>query len=135
MIRIKTIFLGCLLIALAACDSTQYDQGKMLYERFCSNCHATDGSGLEKLIPPLAGSDYLQKNQESLACIVRNGLTDSIHVNKVFYAQPMPGVPQLSDFEITNIVNYINQAWGNDYGFMKIEKVRRSLQNCNKKAY
>lgn len=130
MIRIKPILLGSLLVMLASCDSTHYDQGKMLYERFCSNCHATDGSGLEKLIPPLAGSDYLQKNQANLACIIRRGLTDSIYVNGVFYAQPMPAVPQLSDFEITNIVNYINQAWGNEYGYMKIEKVRQSLQKC-----
>lgn len=117
---------------LTRCDQTTYKQGELLYEKFCSNCHSSDGKGLKALIPPLAGADYLQQNQDQLACIIKYGISDTIIVNGVTFQQPMPGVPQLSDFEITNIINYINQAWGNDYGYVKIARVRDALKACKK---
>jgi hypothetical protein len=42
----------------------------------------------------------------------------------------MVGIPQLSDFEITNVINYINSAWGNDYGYTKITEVQEALETC-----
>jgi mono/diheme cytochrome c family protein len=124
--------LTCCTVLLTRCDQTTYKQGELLYVKFCSNCHAEDGKGLKALIPPLAGADYLQQHQDELACIIKYGISSKIKVNGVEFEQPMPGVPQLSDFEITNIINYINQAWGNDYGYVKIANVRKSLKICDK---
>jgi hypothetical protein len=42
----------------------------------------------------------------------------------------MAGIPQLTDFEITNVINYINTAWGNDYGYTKITEVQEALKDC-----
>jgi mono/diheme cytochrome c family protein len=114
------------------CGSKPFQQGEILYQNFCANCHMDDGSGLEGLIPPLAGADYLRdpRRQALLPCVIRHGISDTIVVSGVAYAQPMPGAPQLSDFEITNIINYINQAWGNDLGYTKYEKVKQALENC-----
>ena len=89
-----------------------------------------DGSGLESLIPPLAGSDYLRNNSLKTACIIRYGQNEPIQVNGVLYTNPMPGTKRLSDFEITNITNYILQAWGNDYGIVKLGDIREELKNC-----
>ncbi len=129
---LMAIFMLSCIGLLSRCDQTSYKQGELLYVKFCSNCHAVDGKGLKALIPPLAGADYLQRRQDQLGCIIKYGLSEKIIVNGVEFEQPMPGVPQLSDFEITNIINYINQAWGNDYGYVKIADVRNSLKNCNK---
>ena len=89
-----------------------------------------DGSGLEGLIPPLAGADYLREQRALIPCIIRYGQQGEIVVNDRTYQQEMPAVPQLSDFEITNVINYINHAWGNDYGVVKYETVRQALENC-----
>ena len=57
-------------------------------------------------------------------------MTGKITVNGKEYEQAMQGITRLSDFEIANVINYINQAWGNDYGFIQINEVRVSLENC-----
>ncbi len=49
-------------------------------------------------------------------------------VNGKTYNHEMPGNKELSEFQIVNIVNYINQAWGNDYGSITVEDSRRWLE-------
>ncbi len=101
-----------------------------MYENFCSNCHMEDGTGLEKNIPPLANADYLDKHRGEIACIIRYGIQGTIIVNNKIYTTTMEGLPQLTDVEITNIINYVNHAWGNDYGYIKIQEVQRQLEQC-----
>lgn len=82
------------------------------------------------LIPPLAGSDYLAKNQDQVACIIRFGQKGPIEVNGKIYDQEMQGIGRLSDFEIANVINYINHAWGNDLGYRQIQEIQSNLENC-----
>jgi mono/diheme cytochrome c family protein len=119
-----------IIASIYSCDENPYKQGAILYENFCASCHMDDGSGLLGNIPPLAQSDYLVKHQEELACIIRYGQQGEIVVNGKKYNNPMPGIPQLTDFEIANIINYINHAWGNDLGFYQIDEVRANLEQC-----
>ncbi len=112
------------------CSSSPYIQGEILYSNFCESCHMADGSGLGAEIPPLAGADYLQNNPDKIACMIRHGLSEEIIVNGVTYNQLMPGIEVLSDVEITNIVNYINQAWGNNYSTVTLGEVRAQLEAC-----
>lgn len=117
-------------LAYAGCLETPYRQGKALYEYNCANCHMSNGAGLAGLIPPLADADYLAQNREKLACIIRFGLTDTIRVNGMLYDQPMEGLPQLNAVEINNIINYINHAWGNEYGLSRVSEVEAQLESC-----
>lgn len=125
--------IGTALLALLAdssCGQTQYRQGQALYTQHCANCHMDSGKGLGALIPPLAGSDWLRDGQNQLACLIKNGMEGPIVVNDTTYNQPMPGVEGISEFQIANIVNYINQAWDNDYGIISVASVREQLQAC-----
>ncbi|MCB0558263.1 MAG: cytochrome c [Lewinellaceae bacterium] len=124
------LFLFFLSFILANCESQPHRQGEILYQNFCANCHMDDGSGLAGNIPPLAQSDYVRQNQGQLACIIRYGMEGAIVVNGKTYQNPMAGIPQLSEFEIANIVNYINQAWENDYGYLQLKAVREALEKC-----
>lgn len=121
-----------LAIALLSCESKPFRQGEILYLNFCANCHIEDGSGLAGNIPPLAGADFVAQNQEQLACIIRYGMEGSVVVNGITYQNPMAGIPQLSEFEIANIINYINQAWGNDFGYLPLKTIRESLEECRR---
>lgn len=116
-------------LGLASCNQETYVQGKRLYTAHCENCHMDDGTGLAKLIPPLAHSDYLRDQQSSIACIIRNGQNGSIVVNGVRYDQEMPGA-KYTEVQITNMINYINNAWGNDFGVVNLEAIETSLGSC-----
>ena len=113
-----------------SCSYEPYTQGKRLYQAFCSNCHMDNGEGLRSLYPPLANSDYLEKNHDQLACIIANGISGKIVVNGKEYNQAMAPVTALNDIEINNIINYINHAWGNDLGKSNIANVRSNLKKC-----
>lgn len=118
------------IVWFGACERHPHQQGEILYTNFCVNCHMEDGTGLEGLIPPLANADFIQKYPAEVACIIRYGTADSLLVNGMAYANPMPGFPQLTDFEIANIINYMNQAWGNDFGFLRFDEVEKGLKAC-----
>lgn len=108
----------------SACGKTEHKQGEALYVVHCSNCHLEEGQGLRQLIPPLAGSDYLRDRPGDVVRGIRHGMEGPMEVNGVVYNYPMPGNTELSEFQIVNIVNYINQAWGNDYGMITVQQTR-----------
>jgi len=112
------------------CQKNSFPQGEALYRTHCASCHMDDGLGLKGVIPPLAGADYVARDPASVACIIRNGLTDTIQVNGLSYSEPMAAIPQLTEFQIANIINYINTAWGNDYGYIKMPEIRKRLAEC-----
>lgn len=119
-----------LALSIGSCDVKTYEHGEILYQNFCANCHMDDGSGLEGIIPPLAGADFLGIYSEQLPCIIRKGLKGEIVVNGRTYRTEMAGIPQLTEFEITNVINYINTAWGNDFEIVKHLDVRKALEEC-----
>lgn len=112
-----------------ACGKTDNQQGHALYDQHCANCHMEEGEGLRSLIPPLAGADYLRDNPKEVVRGIRYGMAAPMQVNGVTYSEPMPGNTDLSEFQIVNIVNYINQAWGNDYGRITVAQTREWLAN------
>ncbi|WP_339922176.1 cytochrome c [uncultured Cyclobacterium sp.] len=102
-------------------------QGQQLYLQHCSNCHQEDGTGLNRLIPPLRQADYMMTDVNRTLYIIRKGLKGSIIVNNVEYNQPMPENNNLTPLEIAQIGTYIYNIWGNDYGLITPEKVNKAL--------
>jgi mono/diheme cytochrome c family protein len=88
------------------------DRGKVLYNDLCVTCHLADGKGVEKIFPPLAGSDYLKDNQNESIKAVKYGMSGEITVNGVVYNSVMTPMG-LTDEEVADVMNYINNAWGN----------------------
>jgi mono/diheme cytochrome c family protein len=124
--------LTALTSTLSSCDQYPYQQGKILYTNFCENCHGTDGLGLKALIPPLAGSDFLSSSGEKVPCIIRAGIKGEVTVNGKIFNTEMPGSEKLTEFEITNIINYIHTSWGNDLPVVEHLQVREWLRACEK---
>jgi len=122
-----TVFAGLVFLP-QACGKTEHQQGRNLYLQHCAGCHFETGEGLRQLMPPLAGSDYLEKYPAEVVRGIRRGMSGDMVVNGVTYNHEMPGNKELSEFQIVNIVNYINQAWGNDYGNITVEQSREWLQ-------
>ncbi len=123
------LFTGALFI-FSACERSPYQDGARIYKSYCANCHMDTGEGLGALIPSLISADYLTKNHDQLACIVRYGLRDSIQVNGKIYAEEMPAADKLSDIDITNVLNYVNTHLGNQNPLLTLEEVRARLDKC-----
>lgn len=105
-------------------------QGKQLYTAYCSNCHQADGTGLAKLYPPLAASDYLMEDLARAACIVKNGMHEEIEVNGVIFNQMMPANQNLAPLEIAEIITYISNSWGNEAGISEVQTINGWLRKC-----
>jgi hypothetical protein len=90
-----------------------------------------DGKGFRLLYPPLADSDYLRQNFEELACIIRFGIQDTMIVNGQEYSLAMPGIKELNDIEITNVINYINFRWKYQEEEIQVNDVKSKLESCN----
>jgi len=112
--------------------TTEFLKGKKLYEQNCVNCHRSDGKGMGALYPPIAGSDYLASNVDEIICSIKYGSNEEIVVNGKTYKMPMPpSMNNLNDVEISDVMNYILNSWGNKVGPIKLEEVKTALSNCN----
>jgi len=86
------------------------------------------GAGLGKLIPPLKGSDYLLTNVPRAAKVIKYGLKGPVMVNGTEYNQPMPANPRLTNLELTELLTYISNNWGNEHGSITIAEVEEALK-------
>jgi len=129
-LRVLPFFLLALL-ALPGCFSNNRHQGERLYVQHCASCHGDQGQGLERLIPPLAGSDYLATHRRELPCLLRNGQNEVIVVNGIGYHNVMPSNKGLSPAQLTNLLNYIESHWGNEAAPRTIRDVEQQLEGCH----
>ena len=128
--KIKCALLTWMILLCYCCDNNTFPQGERIYDAYCASCHMEEGQGLKGLYPPLAKSDYLAANHVNLACIITNGLQDTIVVNGKTYEIPMMPISGLNEVQLTNVINYISHAWGNDAGYTRITDVEEALKRC-----
>lgn len=102
-------------------------RGRLVYNDFCISCHMTSGKGITNTFPPLANSDYLKNNQEASILGIKYGLKGELVVNGVTYNGVMASMG-LEDDEIADVMNYINNSWGNNYGDLVTEKEVAEIQ-------
>ncbi|MBC3846891.1 cytochrome c [Winogradskyella echinorum] len=100
-------------------------RGKLVYNDMCTTCHLTDGKGVPRAFPPLVNSDYLRENQDKSIKGIKNGMSGEIIVNGITYNGVMAPLG-LSDEEVADVMNYINNSWGNKIdNFITPEKVSK----------
>lgn len=138
--QIYQISIVILTVFAAACQSTEelkteqyFAEGYQLYTTNCSNCHQPNGEGMANLYPPLPQSESL-KDKAALACIISNGMKDTITVAGKSFSRPMPPNPKLTDLEIAEIISYVTMKWQKDSTYTHTQFVNESLQACKKSA-
>lgn len=103
--------------------------GKNVYKVTCTPCHQADGQGLPNVFPPLANSDYLNKDKERAIHILVNGLSGPVMVNGNEYNGIMPP-PNLNSSQIAAVLTYVYSQWGNSgkkVSVDEVEKVKNSV--------
>lgn len=92
--------------------------GRQHYLTTCAGCHGTDGAGMNRFAPPLAGSEWVLGDEKRLALIVLHGMEGPVKVNNKVYDAPdilpaMPAHSTIDDTSIAAILTYIRNEWGN----------------------
>lgn len=88
------------------------ERGQEIYTANCVTCHMQNGEGIDGVYPPLAKSDYLMEDKKRAIKQVLEGAIGAMTVNGVKYNGFMTGF-SLNDQEISDVLNYIRNSWGN----------------------
>jgi glucose/arabinose dehydrogenase/mono/diheme cytochrome c family protein len=99
-------------------DQRQFVLGRQHYLTTCAGCHGTDGAGLSRFAPPLAESEWVLGDERRLALLLLHGLEGPVEVSGKLYDVPeilpvMPAHSVMDDRDITAIMTYIRNEWGN----------------------
>jgi mono/diheme cytochrome c family protein len=93
--------------------SQSAEKGKGVYNKVCVACHQSNGQGIPSAFPPLAKSDYLNKDVTRAIKGVVKGLNGPITVNGQKFNSAMPA-QTLSDQQIADALTYVYSSWGNN---------------------
>jgi len=88
-------------------------KGKGVYDKVCIACHQGTGLGIPGAFPPLAKSDFLNKDTSRAIKGVVKGLSGAITVNGKKFNSTMPA-QALSDQQIADALTYVYASWGNN---------------------
>lgn len=90
-------------------------RGAAFYSSLCAQCHGAAGQGMGRSFPPLAGSEWVEGDEDLLVRIILYGLQGPIEVKGERYRGVMVGFDrQLSDEDAAAVATYIRSSWGND---------------------
>jgi len=115
--------------------------GKEVFKRdaHCATCHQADGKGVDKIYPPLTGSEWVTGDEERLIKLTLKGLWGPITVKGITYdpttgVPPMTGFgPLLNDKEIAGVLTYVRNSFGNQAGAVKPETVAKVRESTKAK--
>lgn len=109
----KKYILGVAMLSLAFSISAKaQDKGKAIYASNCIACHQANGQGIPNAFPPLAKSDYLNKDVNRAIKQVIKGSSGPMVVNGKKFNGAMP--PQnLNDQQVADVLTYVYANWGN----------------------
>lgn len=114
----------------ASNDDLYHTRGGLGYVQFCSTCHQTDGRGVNKFFPPLAGNTSLQtKDPTSFIHVLLTG-SKSAQTQFTPRAFGMPTYASLSDQELAEIMSFVRSRWGNQGAAVtagQVHKLREEL--------
>jgi nitrite reductase (NO-forming) len=102
-------------------SSLNLKNGQTVYESYCMSCHMEDGKGIEGAFPSLVQTGNLN-DKNRLVKIILQGMRGKIVVKGTNYDAEMAGI-SLTDQEVSDVINYIRNSWGNKAPLMKLNEV------------
>ena len=115
-----------------------FEKGAQIYKRegYCQTCHQANGMGLEASgFPPLAGTDWVNGDEEKLIKLTLRGLMGPIEVLGKSYPGQVPMTPfggLLNDEEIAAVLTFVRNSFGNKSNSIdpdKVASVRAAIEN------
>ena len=106
-------------------DEARMTAGAAIYFDNCTACHVSDGSGIPRFFPPLAGSGNV--NNPDPTTVIRVLLEGARAVPTKTHPSPltMPAFGwKLDDDGIAAVATYVRSSWGNAGGVVTADEVR-----------
>lgn len=128
VIIVCLLVVGIVLLVTRSKKEYYLVRGKKNYEKYCANCHGFKGEGLQLLIPPLTDPKWV--NNDSIVCIIKNGMEGEITVNGKNYKRRMPVTKAIDHDEIADLVSYIRHEFTQKPQRMTIKQVNNVILNC-----
>jgi len=102
-------------------------RGSTVYSSNCSSCHMFNGTGIQGVYPPLTGADSLINDLPRLVKSILEGVQGPTVVNGVDYDGEMESYA-LTDRQVSDLLNYIRNSWGNEGEAILPEQIQPALQ-------
>ncbi len=136
---VSTLLTISLTFFLAACSGdnradTIEDPGHRVYAQYCTVCHQPDGSGINRLYPPLSQTEWVQGDEGRLIRLLLYGLSGPVTVKGVEYNGLMPSHRHLSDEQVADVLTYVRSNFGNEADSVRAEDVERVRQATGRRA-
>ncbi|MEG0210387.1 MULTISPECIES: cytochrome c [Hafnia] len=121
-------------VPLTAAQETM-QRGAKIYQDNCMACHKADGSGVEGMIPALAGNSGIQAPSATnvLRALMLGGQGVATHSNPTAAAMP-EFAWKLDDQQLSDVATFIRNGWGNQSPAVNTQDVanaRKSLSASN----
>jgi mono/diheme cytochrome c family protein len=100
--------------AQKAIPQATLDRGKQVYLGQCLACHQVDGAGVPNMNPPLLKTKWVLGDKTQLVKVVLNGMTGEVEINDDTYHNVMAPHPDLNDQQISDVLTYVRNSWGNN---------------------
>ena len=88
-------------------------RGKKVYETYCLACHQADGTGVQRMNPPLVKTQWVLGDKKRLLGIVLNGMDEPIEIDGETYSNIMAPHDFLKDQEVADVLTYVRNSFGN----------------------
>ncbi|MEQ9455132.1 MAG: cytochrome c [Phycisphaeraceae bacterium] len=99
--------------------------GQQVYQANCAGCHGQDGGGMNGGFPVLKGNQTVVGDPTLLIRMTLHGVGAGPRAlpGSGAYGSIMPGISFLSDEEVTAVVSYVRQSWGNQASIVSADDV------------
>lgn len=113
--------------------------GKRIYTQYCAVCHQTTGLGVAAQFPPLVDSEWVLSRDwhgdNHLVKLVLSGLQGPVTVKGAPYNNAMaPWGGVLKDDQISAVLTYIRNEWGNQAPPIPVEFVAKIREESGSRA-
>jgi len=102
----------------------QMKRGLAVYSRTCIACHQPTGKGLPPVFPSIAETPIVVGNPELPIKFILQGLIGPITVGGMTYNSMMPPVAGVNDQDISDVLTYVRQSFGNKGNPVSVEQVK-----------
>ena len=122
--------IAAFLFDLLPVDKATMERGKKIYTLYCVTCHQADGGGVPGLNPPLEKTTYVAGNKTRLIKIILKGMNTHEEIDGETYTNVMPPFNYLKNQEISDVLTFIRNSFGNKSSVITPGDVRyvRSLK-------
>jgi glucose/arabinose dehydrogenase len=103
-----------------------------VYLTYCMGCHQQNGNGDGNRFPPLAKSSWVNGDKEKLIGVILNGLEGSVEVDGKMYNNSMPSHAFLKDEDVSQVLTFIRQNFGNNSDEVSVEEVKAARKKLTK---